>query len=161
MIRTLLEVNIHDAAARTEILACLASLRPDATPTWGSLTSAGMLFHVNAGMRMALGELAAEPVDNPAFWHTRGKAIALSDQRWPEGAPTSKEALPGDDVDFDREHEQFCSLLNRIAETPLERSWPVSPRFGPMTGEEWSRLTYTHIRHHLRQFGIWNESFES
>jgi hypothetical protein len=66
-----------------------------------------MLFHVNAGMQMALGELAAEPVDNPTFWHSRGKEIALSDERWPQGAPTSKEALPGDDVDFDRERERL------------------------------------------------------
>jgi hypothetical protein len=117
-----------------------------------------MLFHVNIGMEMALGQIHAESVGNPTLWHSKGKEIALSDEPWPEGAPTSKEALPTGPVDFHAERERFRALVTQIAGTSLLAAWPQSPRFGPMTGEEWSRLTYTHVRHHLRQFGVWSES---
>ena len=117
-----------------------------------------MLFHVNAGMEIALGELHAEPVGNPAFWHTKGKAIALGEEPWPEGAPTSQEALASGPVHFSAERERFTALVERIANTNALAAWSDSPRFGPMTGDEWSRLMYNHIRHHFRQFGVWAEN---
>lgn len=150
--------TVHDPFVRTEILLWLEQLRTDLAPDWGSLTCSAMLFHLNAQLRMALGELFAEPVGNPGFWHTTGKTIALSDAPWPRGAPTSKEALPSSAVDFDVERARFRVLLERVAARDLSQHWPDSARFGPMTGEEWSRLTYNHIRHHFRQFGVWREN---
>jgi Protein of unknown function (DUF1569) len=139
---------------RAQILARLAQLESGATPLWGGFTATAMLFHVNAGMRMALGELAAEPVGDPGFWHTAGKRVALADEPWPEGAPTSKEALPSGPVDFVAQCEAFGPLLERVAAGDPSAVWPPHPRLGPLTGEEWMRLTYNHIEHHFRQFEI-------
>lgn len=150
--------TVHDAAVRAEISECLERLAEDVRPMWGNFSCAGMLYHLNAQMQMALGELPADPVGNPVFWHSRGKAIALSEEPWPEGAPTSKEALPPESIDFENERTRFRVLLARLAATDLVRAWPDSARFGPMSGEEWSRLTFTHVRHHFRQFGVWAET---
>ena len=146
--------NVHDPGVRREILRRLQALGADGEPSWGRMTPAVMLFHLNAGMRMGLGELPAEPVGDPAFWHSRGKAIALGEDPWPESAPTSEEALPAEPVDMESERRQFAILLERLAAKDLTGAWPAHPRLGPLLGSEWSRFTYTHIRHHFRQFGI-------
>lgn len=144
----------HDPEVRAEILERLRHLNPESERRWGSMTAAEMLFHLNAGIRIALGELRAEPVGNPEFWHTVGKKIALGDEPWPEGAPTSSEALPTGAVSFEREREALPLLLHRFTRTAENGAWPAHPRLGPLTGQEWSRLTYTHVDHHFRQFGI-------
>jgi hypothetical protein len=146
--------TIHDAEVRVAILDRLRQWTPESERRWGTMTAAQALFHVNAGIRMALGELHAEPVGNPAFWHTEGKSIALAEEPWPEGAPTSKEALAVGPVSFEEERAAFPLLLDRLASRPEEGPWPRHPRFGPLTGTEWSRLTYTHVDHHFRQFGV-------
>jgi hypothetical protein len=150
-------LTVHDVWVRAAIVQRLERLHEDLRPQWGSFSCAAMLYHLNAQMKMALGELAAEPVGKASFWHTQGKAIALSDEPWPEGAPTSREALPSGPVEFVAEREQFRMLLERLAARDCSEPWPDSARLGPMRGEEWSRLTYTHIRHHFRQFGVWSE----
>jgi hypothetical protein len=129
-------------------------------PLWGSFSSAAMLYHLNAQLEMALGDLIAAPVGNPAFWHRKGKAIALSDERWPHGAPTSVEALPSGEVDFNVERQRFQVLLDGLAARDVSGPWPDSARFGPMTGWDWSRLTYTRVRHHFRQFGVWQDAVD-
>lgn len=149
--------TIHRAETRAGIQQCLDRLREDLPPTWGSLTCSGMLHHLNAAMLMALGELSAAPIGNPAFWHVKGKAGALSDERWPEGVRSSPEALPEGPVDFEQERARFRMLLERVGTTDPSAPWPDSARFGPMSGEEWSRMTFNHIRHHFRQFGVWAE----
>ena len=149
--------TIHRAETRAGIQECLERLREDLPPKWGSLTCSGMLYHLNAAMRMALGELVAEPIGKPEFWHVKGKAVALSDERWPEGVRSSPEALPPGLVDFAAERERFRMLLERLGTRDRAAPWPDSSRFGPMSGEEWGRMTFNHIRHHFRQFGVWVE----
>jgi oxepin-CoA hydrolase / 3-oxo-5,6-dehydrosuberyl-CoA semialdehyde dehydrogenase len=149
--------TVHRTETRAAIQQCLGQLREDLQPTWGSLTCSAMLYHLNAALSMALGELVAEPIGNPAFWHAKGKAVALSDERWPEGVRSSAEALPPGPVDFELERARFRVLLERVGTTDPLAPWPESARFGPMSGEEWSRMTFNHIRHHFRQFGVWEE----
>ncbi len=146
--------TVHDPEIRARILERLERLAPESRRQWGRMSVAEMLFHVNAGMRIALGELHAEPVGDPAFWHTRGKAIALSDAPWPAGAPTSEEALASCPVDLSEERDRFRRLLDRLGGTDVDADWPAHPRFGPLTGREWSRLNHNHIDHHFRQFGV-------
>jgi len=149
--------TVHRAETRAGINHCLEQLREDLPPTWGSLTCSGMLYHLNAAMLMALGELVAEPIGNPAFWHVKGKAAALSDERWPEGVRSSPEALPPEPADFERERARFRTLLERVGTGDPAAPWPDSSRFGPMSGEDWGRMTFNHVRHHFRQFGVWAE----
>lgn len=106
--------TVHDAEVRAKILDRLRHLTPESERRWGAMTAAQVLFHLNAGIRMALGELHAEPVGNPAFWHTKGKRIALAEEPWPEGAPTSREALATGPVDLEEERAAFPLLLERL-----------------------------------------------
>jgi hypothetical protein len=146
--------DVHDPVVRRDIVSRLDMLGRDTEPGWGNMTPAAVLFHLNAGMRMALGELVAEPVGDAAFWHSEGKAIALGEDPWPESAPTSPEALPERPVDLETERVQFVVLIERIAERERSGDWPAHPRLGPLTGGEWSRFTFTHVQHHFRQFGV-------
>lgn len=146
--------DVGDPTVRQELVARVQTLRADSQPTWGNMTPAVVLFHLNAAMRIALGKLAAVPVGNPAFWHSTGKAVALGEAPWPQGAPTSREALPEGDVDFELERQQFAVLLDELVARDPGGEWPDHPRLGPFTGADWRRLAYTHAVHHFRQFGI-------
>lgn len=146
--------DVHDPEVVWTMIHTLASLRPDTPARWGELTAPTMLYHLNAGMRIALGLLTAEPVGDPAYWHTKGRAIALGRDPWPEGAPTSAETLTSGPIDFDAERVRFRQLLQAVALRPKSAEWPDHPRLGPFSGSDWSLFTYNHIRHHFRQFGL-------
>lgn len=146
--------DVHDPEVFRALIQAVASLRPDTPARWGDFTPSAMLYHLNAGMRIALGLLTAEPVGDPAFWHTRGRGIALGRDPWPEAAPTSHETLAPGPVEFDAELVQFGQLLGAVALRRKGEKWPDHPRLGPFRGSEWSVFTYNHIRHHFRQFGL-------
>jgi hypothetical protein len=53
--------------------------------------------------------------------------------------------------DFHAEREQLKETLNKF--TNAKKYAPESPLLGPMTKEQWGRLHYSHLDHHLKQFG--------
>jgi hypothetical protein len=52
------------------------------------------------------------------------------------------------------ERADLIALIHRsgIADASVKR--PPHPLFGPLTTTQWGQLTWKHLDHHLRQFGV-------
>lgn len=61
---------------------------------------------------------------------------------------TTKPSVWEDDV------RQLVELIERAARSPGDAAWGESPVFGNLTREQWGALSYKHVDHHLRQFGV-------
>jgi hypothetical protein len=144
--------------ARAEMLARLDKLTPETKAKWGRMNVNQMLWHANHGLQIALGDVTTPGSKSNAITRALMRFVVLkTDIPAPEGkAKTFDEIdtveLGIDPDDFNTEREQLKKTIDRfIAATKLA---PESALIGKMSKENWSRLNFTHLDHHFRQFGV-------
>ena len=136
---------------RLLIVQRLQCTRPDAKPAWGRLNAPRMVCHVADQMRVALGDIPAKPthtfasrtfvkflVINTGFEPPRGKIMT---------APEMLTSRPGA---WEADLSACVELVDRVAGGTADA---VHPAFGPLSPDEWGRLCWKHLNHHLVQFG--------
>ena len=70
-------------------------------------------------------------------------------------SPTAKSLVVADERDLGKERQRLCALIDRFCGGgPQGCTKHAHIFFGQLTSEEWSRLMYKHLDHHLRQFGV-------
>lgn len=144
--------SLHDPACRESIRSRIQRLTPAAVRQWGKMSPAEMLWHVNVGLSITLGQLTPAPEKVPIpRWIIKFMVLNLP---WPKGARTSPVFLPSGTHDFDAERARCLDLVDQVAARPLAGLGQEHFVFGPMTGPEVSRLQAKHLDHHLRQFGV-------
>jgi len=142
---------LHDSAYRSQIEKRIGTLSRDTKARWGRMSVDQMLWHVNQGMEVALGQChpaaVATPLPVPVM------KFLLLNIPWPKGMPTHPEFVATRAHDFDRERQRCLALIGEIATKELNGSWPAHPVFGKVDGRFNSRLHAKHLNHHLTQFG--------
>ena len=141
----------HDAAAYDALHRRIEALHPKSRRQWGEMSVDQMLWHINKVMSIALGEV--EPLPFPGALPVPVSKFFVLRLPWPKSAPTGPDLVATGRYDFCAERKRALKLLEAIHETPLRVPWPSHPTYGQLSGMEWSKLTYRHLDHHLRQFG--------
>jgi hypothetical protein len=143
-----------DPQSREAVLGRIALLRPDSPRRWGSLTASAMLAHLLDGLRVTFAEMSAE--FQPSFLSTPlGRWMVIdSPIPWPKGKVRAHEVFlrTPPSTDFERDRRLLVEYVERFGRGP-EQSWGTSPFLGKLRPEEWARLNYRHLDHHLKQFG--------
>jgi len=60
--------------------------------------------------------------------------------------------MTGSEKDFEKEKAALIELVNNFNETSIQRE--QHPVFGKLNKHNWSKATWKHLDHHLRQFGV-------
>jgi hypothetical protein len=140
-------------ADRKALLARVDKLSASSTPRWGQFDAPRMVAHLTDSMRMALGEVKTKrrpgPLRLPGL-----RQLVMFHLPWPKGAPTAPELLSRPPADWKAEVRQFREAVGRLVTRSRDSEWPEHPAFGSMSGDDWGRLAYRHIDHHLGQFGV-------
>ncbi|HEX4952070.1 MAG TPA: DUF1569 domain-containing protein [Thermoanaerobaculia bacterium] len=137
---------------RAQILERLKRVRPDSKPLWGTLDAPRMLCHVADQMRVALGDVPSKPIHN-FLTRTLVKSLVVNTGFQPPKAKiqTAPEMLASKPTSWEADLEACVALAERLGRGSAHA---VHPAFGPLTAEEWGRLAWKHVDHHLRQFGV-------
>lgn len=128
-------------------------LRADAPALWGRMNAAQMLAHCVLTMQMPTGEVKVKA----GFMSLLGRLLKkkiLGEQPFRHGVPTDKVFLVNDAREFEQERARYLNQLLVLSKGPEAITSHLHPFFGTMTNEEWSRLLFKHLDHHLRQFGV-------
>ena len=145
--------NLFDPVVKQEIVDRINKLSPDSQRQWGKMDVSQMLAHLQPAIRIAYG--THQPKGHFFF-----KLILpfFKSKLWDE--EPYKKSLPTDDTfimtgsakDFEKEKGNLLELINQFSESAIvgERH----PVFGKLTKENWSKATWKHIDHHLKQFGV-------
>jgi len=146
--------NLFTAADREAMLVRLAALQPESPRKWGTMTLPQMLAHCSVGFQYPLGE---KTVVRPLIFTLLAplaKHRALGPKALGRNGPTGRDFVIRDQRDFAVERQRLQDYLLRFC---AEGRGGVNNRphafFGPLTGDEWGRLMFKHLDHHLRQFG--------
>ena len=149
--------NLFDTTVANEVKARLGKLDPQSERRWGKMTAAQMLAHCSVSMQWAVGEVAPEKGALPARFIGRllKPMVFRNDDPMRKNSPTAKSLMVADEPDFGKERDRLSGLIDKFAAGGTA-GCTRNPHsfFGKMTPEEWAILTYKHLDHHLRQFGV-------
>jgi len=145
--------TVFDDRRRREIQDRLGRLTPVTAPQWGKFDASRMVAHLGDSVKMALGTLPVKakrlPIRYPPL-----KQVIIYWAPWPKGTPTAPELIARSPGDWTAEVLELSDLIDRVAAAGSGTSWPEHPAFGRMSPRAWGVLTYRHVDHHFRQFGI-------
>jgi uncharacterized protein DUF1569 len=144
--------TLLNSADRSRLIERLRRVRPDAAPAWGTLTAPRMLCHLADGLRVALGELPARPVHTFASRTLLKFLVVNTGFSPPRGkVQTAPEMLTSVPATWEADLSACTVLAERVGAGSARA---VHPMFGPLSPDEWGRVSWKHMNHHLQQFGV-------
>lgn len=145
--------SLFDTEAYSEIRNRLNQLSEDTHRQWGKMTPAQMAHHCQMPLNIILekADYGFKPnwLVNMLF-----KKSMYSDKLWRKNLPTAKGFKITGDKDFAVEKAGLEQLLDEFDGQRDRTEWQPHPAFGKLTKEEWGKMQYKHLDHHLRQFGL-------
>lgn len=145
--------NLFVASVKQEIIERINKLTPATQHQWGKMDVAQMLAHVQIPIGVAFGTNVVKgnwlmKLILPLF-----KKALYDDRPWKQGLPTDKTfIMTGQSKDFEKEKKSLLEMINRFTENNMINE--KHPVFGKLTKEQWSKATWKHLDHHLKQFGV-------
>lgn len=144
--------NLFDPSVKQQITERINKLTPQTPNQWGKMDVAQMLAHVQMPIGIAFGTSTIKgnwlmKLILPLF-----KKSLYNEKPWKPGLPTDKSfVMTGQVKDFAKEKNELLNKINRFTEANMINE--EHPVFGKLTKEQWSKATWKHIDHHLKQFG--------
>jgi len=145
--------TFFDHSAQEELRQRVEKLSAQSASHWGRMASAQMLAHCTVAFQVPVGDLqvAKHPL---RFIGSIFKKSLLGEKPFSKNSPTAKEFLVRQDCDFESEKTKFLTAFQKVAQGPSSVTCFNHPFFGKMTTDDWGRLLYKHLDHHLQQFGV-------
>lgn len=145
---------------KNEFIPIIRNVDTSVGAQWGKMNFQQMAEHVAAFFKVSTHKLKFDLVSPPEHL-PKLKEFLMSDKQFRENtkAPTSiigEEPFP---VYYATPQEAVAKLEKEVNhffhfyETNPEAT-AIHPVFGELNFEEWVRLHYKHVTHHLRQFGL-------
>lgn len=146
--------NISEPAVLQEIMGRLDALDSDTPRLWGTMTVSQMLKHCRLQIGLGTGAVRSKAM-LPGFIQWLAKQTFGFRLPWSKNLPTAPAMVSSKDdgLDFENELRQLRETLHNFAALPPSAKLSGHPIFGSMSKDEWGRIIYKHLDHHLAQFG--------
>ena len=148
--------NLFDAATAAQIKERIRRLEPSSQRQWGKMSAAQAVAHCATTMEWAVGDKNEPRAFLGRLFGPLAKSRVLKDEA-PMGRnmPTAKTLVVADERELAKESERLCALIDRFSTGgPQGCTKHAHTFFGQLTPDEWARLMFKHLDHHLRQFGV-------
>lgn len=147
--------NLFNPGDRAAITQRLSTLQPSSPRQWGKMNPAQMLAHCAMVMEIGCGERVMKQILIGRLLAPFVRRTALGETPFRRNGPTGREFKILDERDFAAEHKRLAGLVDRFcARGPAGAEGVVHPFFGRLSADDWGRLMYKHLDHHLRQFNV-------
>ncbi|GLH71378.1 hypothetical protein GETHPA_29120 [Geothrix rubra] len=132
-----------------------AELHPGGPRLWGRMDAAQMLAHCAKGLEAATTDRPVRQAFLGRLVSPLIRPLVLGDRPFRRNAPTSPLFVVAEPRDFEAEMRRLAHLIDRFVQRGPARAAQVPHVFfGRLSGDQWGRLMYKHLDHHLRQFGV-------
>ncbi len=138
-----------------EINMRLESLNDNSESLWGKMNVSQMLAHCCEPLKIALGiETSIKEPYIKKLILSLFKHKLYDDSEWKKNLPTTDQFKITNDKYFDIEVENLKSLIEKFHREKNKSDWAEHPMFGKFSPEQWGKMQFKHLDHHLRQFGV-------
>lgn len=147
--------NLFDPEANGSIITRINQLTANDHPGWGKMNVSQMLFHCTVPLKVAFGEVKLKRSLVGWLFGGWAKRSMVNEKPFGKNLPTDKNFLAWNNPAFEEERQKLLTIVQKFID-PGEDGITTQPHpfFGKMTKEEWGILSYKHLDHHLRQFGV-------
>jgi len=144
--------SLFEKSGYEEIKDRLNDLSPEATAQWGKMNVAQMLHHCQFPLHFVLGHRKAGKKRGNILLKWLFKSGMYNDKPFRKNLPTPKPFKVLEEKKFTPELNELHRLIDEAYE---KRDDPKQehPMFGKFTNNQWGKMQYKHLDHHLRQFG--------
>ncbi|MBC7534919.1 MAG: DUF1569 domain-containing protein [Ferruginibacter sp.] len=145
---------------RRELFSSLKDIKPGTKANWGKMGPQHMVEHLADFFDISSGKLKFDLI-TPAEQLPAYRNFLFSDKEFRENTKAPLTIL-GDEplslrkqnieeaiIDLEESVSDFFKYHENEAAVPT-----VHPVFGALNPDEWIRLHFKHVSHHLRQFGL-------
>lgn len=139
------------------MLAQLAQLNKNTTPSWGQMNAQRMVEHLADALYMSVGkgdfslEVPADRIERMQAWLETDKPMAKDVQ---VSFATPDTPLRNDEFEtaIDEFTDAFLSFVEWHEEDTSRTA--LHPFYGELNYSQWQRLHTKHFAHHFEQFGL-------
>lgn len=143
---------MFDPAVKQDIIDRINKLTAESQHKWGKMDVSQMLSHVQLPINCAYG---THKVKGSFLLNLVGpffKSILYNNKPYKQGLPTDPSYVVVDTKNFETEKQKLLDLVDKFSpDTVVLENHPV---WGKFTKENWSKATWKHLDHHLKQFGV-------
>ena len=145
--------SIFNKTDNQDVISRIEKLTPNTPAIWGKMTVDQMLKHINEAMLVAFGE---NEVKVNLLMRFLGRVMKnkVFNSDFKKNSPTAKEFIFTEKYDFDASKNELVKNFSRFAEGHQSIKLTNHPFWGKMTSEDWDKLMWKHMDHHLKQFGV-------
>jgi hypothetical protein len=148
--------SLFDKAAGNEILSRVEKIQPESTRQWGKMSVSQMMAHCSAQLQTAVGDSKPKRSLYGRLIGPLVRGLVSNEKPFFKNSPTDPSfVVKENNRVFAKEKTMLSGLIKRFIEGGNSGvTVHPHPFFGKLKAEEWGTLTYKHLDHHLRQFGV-------
>lgn len=147
--------TLFAAAVRDRIVARVESLRPDSPRGWGKMSVAQAMAHCSLGLEAATGDAVLKSNFMARLIGPLFKGWIVGEKPFSRDSPTHPSlVLDKAPCDFGKEKARLLAAVRKFHDAGPASAAKYRHAFvQKLTGDEWGRVQWKHLDHHLRQFG--------
>ncbi|UQD57524.1 DUF1569 domain-containing protein [Flavobacterium sp. K5-23] len=145
--------SIFDKTANESMLMRIKSLTPNNQAKWGKMTADQMCKHCISVIDVPFG---TQELKVNFLMRFLGKILKekILNSKFKKNSLTAKEFIISSNYDFETVKKELIEKFSRFSENKNSIVVMNHPFWGKMTYEDWDKLMWNHLDHHLKQFGI-------
>tara|TARA_R110000868_G_scaffold327731_2_gene588632 strand:+ start:752 stop:1195 length:444 start_codon:yes stop_codon:yes gene_type:complete len=143
--------SIFNQTDNDAIIARINNLAPASKAAWGKMNVTQMCKHTNEALMVAFGE---KTVAVPFIFRLFGRLMKdkIFNSEFKKNSPTAREFIFTDEYDFETVKNELIKNYRRFTEGHQSIKITKHPFWGDMSYDDWNKLMWNHVDHHLRQF---------
>jgi Protein of unknown function (DUF1569) len=138
--------SIYNKTDNQNIIDRINQLTLNSQAAWGKMSVDQMFKHTTGAIEMAFGE---KTIKVNFLMKLFGKMLKNKVFN-----STAKEFIFTDTYDFENSKSALISNFSKFGEGENSIKTMDHPFWGKMTYQDWDKLMWKHMDHHLRQFGV-------
>ena len=145
--------SIYNTNDNSELVQRINQLNPDTKAHWGKMSVDQMLKHTTVVVDVALGK---QELKINFLMKLVGKMMKnkVFNSKFKKNSPTAPEFIFKDTYDFENTKNELIKNIQLLQDGHNTIKVMNHPFWGEMTYEDWDKLMYKHVDHHLKQFGV-------
>jgi hypothetical protein len=145
--------SIYNPTDNSELVQRINQLNLNSKAQWGKMSVDQMLKHTNAASEVAFGK---QELKINFLMKLVGKLLKnkVFNSEFKKNSPTAPEFIFKDSYDFETSKNELIKNVQLLQDGHTNIKVMNHPFWGKMTYEDWDKLMYKHLDHHLRQFGV-------
>ncbi|SHJ17477.1 DUF1569 domain-containing protein [Aquimarina spongiae] len=143
--------SLFEESTLQEIENRIDQISDTTSPAWGKMNASQMFHHCQFPLKIALQK--EHPELKPNFLAKLFfKKSMYNDKPWKKNLPTHSKLKVEDQKEFESEKQQLLELTKEFSNQRDKQQWDPHPMFGKFTRDQWGKMQYKHLDHHLKQF---------